>query len=206
MRDREARTAASVGGAPRSPSPWNHTYTEIRDADPVYEEVGRRAGITAVHGEVEGNSRRRGGGVGTNAGTLRSGSVTGPDHRPLISGGDRDSTAPRARNARTVAVLDGETVVCHLEPERYDSCDYDPRDYEANSYDYGIGGYDTRDYGIRGYDPHEYEQQHQQTQPQQQSHHHHHHHRRRHHHREHREHREHRYPYGSQAVTAYSEC
>ncbi|XP_059469822.1 latrophilin Cirl-like isoform X3 [Neocloeon triangulifer] len=146
----------------RSASPWNHTYTEIRDGlgqiqhlrrppsedDPVYEEIERNTEIQVSDMSDEDGRRQ--------SDMSRQSSRSYSDHRPLIPyGGPQapvtlesllrhnlkeqqqlDAELMRYRvqrqqaylypavnapavdaNARTVAFLEGETVVCHLQPE-----------------------------------------------------------------------------------------
>ncbi|CAH1153302.1 unnamed protein product [Phaedon cochleariae] len=97
------------------PTPWgNHTYTEIFrgefSEDPVYEEID--------HNEIQISDMSR------------QSSRSYGDHRPLIPyspGNESCADTYRRRNgnasARSLAaVLDGKTVVCHLEPaEMYPS-------------------------------------------------------------------------------------
>lgn len=132
-----ATLGSSSGGhhVHRAASPYNHTYTEIREArghhpighhghddDPVYEEIERTSEIQVSDMSDEDGKRQ--------SDMSRQSSRSYGDHRPLISvsgegsgscsgagGWDRDRYLP-ATSARTVAVLDGETVVCHLEPDQ----------------------------------------------------------------------------------------
>nr|CAD7196610.1 unnamed protein product [Timema douglasi] len=149
------------GNLLRSISPWNHTYTEIRDGrlhnanhlhvyptapledDPVYEEI--------EHSEVHGSDMSDDDGK-RQSDVSRQSSRSYGDHHPLIPyspATDRNfhscldvalkqrlkeqshhqygvganhslNLAPTSyfysgENAHTVAVLDGETVVCHLQ-------------------------------------------------------------------------------------------
>lgn len=158
------RRKAAAGGYLRSASPWNHTYTEIRDGlgqlhqirvpsedDPVYEEIERN-GNQLFHQEVQvsdmsdEDGRRQ-------SDMSRQSSRSYSDHRPLIPYGQAANAAAAASvtlesllrhnlkeqqqldaelmryraagrylaaadaNVRTVAFLEGETVVCHLQPE-----------------------------------------------------------------------------------------
>ncbi|XP_054279691.1 latrophilin Cirl-like isoform X2 [Macrosteles quadrilineatus] len=131
-------------GRGRAASPWNHTYTEIREQhvasaheDPVYEEIERERERERERHEVsvsdmsDEDGRRQ-------SDMSRQSSRSYGDHRPLIP--YSPPPAPnfqaaldaalrhRLEQARTqgvvqgsVAVLDGETVVCHLTPDLY-SC------------------------------------------------------------------------------------
>lgn len=112
----------------RAPSPWNHMYSEIRDGrripedDPVYEEIER--GEMMVSDVSDDDIRRQ-------SDMSRQSSRSYGDHRPLIPyspvqgpvPAERSSTkpwnyGPTAEQARSLAaVLDGDTVVCHLEPQ-----------------------------------------------------------------------------------------
>ncbi|XP_014249876.1 latrophilin Cirl-like isoform X3 [Cimex lectularius] len=123
-------------GTSRATSPWNHTYTEIRereqrvhDDDPVYEEIERERAEIQVSDMSDEDGRRQ-------SDMSRQSSRSYGDHRPLIPyspAADRNfhtafdaafkqrlkEQAQNRANAQqgTVAVLDGETVVCHLQPE-----------------------------------------------------------------------------------------
>lgn len=138
----------------RSPSPWNHTYTEIHDGrmhrgfvledDPVYEEI-ERSDIQVSDMSDEDGKRQ--------SDMSRQSSRSYGDHRPLIPyspATDRNIQACLENAAKhnkdhsrylppdieqyhshrmvrqnmhrgdarsLAAVLDGETVVCHLEPQ-----------------------------------------------------------------------------------------
>ncbi|XP_046406444.1 latrophilin Cirl-like isoform X3 [Ischnura elegans] len=207
----------SSNGLHRSMSPWNHTYTEIREGhqlshplvkfhahtlglpedDPVYEEIERN---DAQVSDVSDEDMKR------QSDTSRQSSRSYGDHRPLIPyspasdrnfqnciedalkkklrelhhlessvrgahsdigeggpespmgghvevatsesdfpvvvpGGCDPPSAPESlsfagENARTVAVLDGETVVCHLRPENeLYACDpFNSRTIELSPY------------------------------------------------------------------------
>lgn len=115
---RLTRNRPMTGGQPRPPSPWNHTYTEIRD-DPVYEEI-ERGGEMQVSDMSDEDGKRQ-------SDVSRQSSRSYGDHRPLIPYSPGcDLPTSRLRNARTVAVLDGETVVCHLQPD-HSLYPYSPR-------------------------------------------------------------------------------
>lgn len=113
----------------RAPSPWNHMYSEIRDGrripedDPVYEEIER--GEMMVSDVSDDDIRRQ-------SDMSRQSSRSYGDHRPLIpyspvqgpvpQHAERSTKqwnyGPTADQARSLAaVLDGDTVVCHLEPQ-----------------------------------------------------------------------------------------
>lgn len=125
----------------RAASPWNHTYTEIReqqanaqgarDDDPVYEEIERERERERERHEIsvsdmsDEDGRRQ-------SDMSRQSSRSYGDHRPLIPYSPPHlSPAPdfhaaldaalrhRLEQAQCVAVLDGETVVCHLTPESH---------------------------------------------------------------------------------------
>ncbi|XP_039298598.1 latrophilin Cirl isoform X5 [Nilaparvata lugens] len=132
-------------GKHRAASPWNHTYTEIREQgkdDPVYEEIERERERERERELRNGNEvsdmsdedgRRQ-------SDMSRQSSRSYGDHRPLIayspphghphphlphpSSDHRNLQAALdaalRHQARTVAVLDRETVVCHLQspPDR----------------------------------------------------------------------------------------
>lgn len=128
-------------GTLRATSPWNHTYTEIRERerereanrvredDPVYEEIERERAEIQVSDMSDEDGRRQ-------SDMSRQSSRSYGDHRPLIPyspAADRnfhtafdaafrqrlkEQAQNRANSQQgTVAVLDGETVVCHLQPE-----------------------------------------------------------------------------------------
>ncbi|KAK9496818.1 hypothetical protein O3M35_012955 [Rhynocoris fuscipes] len=163
--------AKRANGSLRATSPWNHTYTEIRerrigcnsgigsgscsgasviagiqDDDPVYEEIERereRAACTEIL-QVSDMSDEDGRRVSDMS---RQSSRSYGDHRPLIPYTPASVTTDRnfhaafdaafrqrlkeqaaasvghhhgpvvAPHQGTVAVLDGETVVCHLQPD-----------------------------------------------------------------------------------------
>lgn len=142
----------------RSTSPWNHTYTEIHDAqraygkrgsamlnddDPVYEEIERNEIQVSDMSDEDGKRQ---------SDMSRQSSRSYGDHRPLIpayspaidrsinqcfevsnhkmrkeqppnryltTGDYRVYHRGNDNPARSLAaVLDGETVVCHLEPSQ----------------------------------------------------------------------------------------
>lgn len=127
-----------ANGSIRATSPWNHTYTEIRerergqrlrDEDPVYEEIERERAEIQVSDMSDEDGRRQ-------SDMSRQSSRSYGDHRPLIpyspaadrnfhtafDAAFRQRLKEQAQNRATaqqgtVAVLDGETVVCHLQPE-----------------------------------------------------------------------------------------
>uniref|UniRef100_A0A0A9VTS3 Latrophilin Cirl n=3 Tax=Lygus hesperus TaxID=30085 RepID=A0A0A9VTS3_LYGHE len=133
----QTRTKRS-NGTLRATSPWNHTYTEIRERereaktredDPVYEEIERERAEIQVSDMSDEDGRRQ-------SDMSRQSSRSYGDHRPLIPyspAADRNfhtafDVAFRQRlkeqaqnranmHQGTIAVLDGETVVCHLQPE-----------------------------------------------------------------------------------------
>lgn len=131
----------------RSYSPWNHIYYEIktdpeskRDEDPVYEEIEKRR-EREMRGVYEGDRERDSDRELTEEelrlrrNTPRHSSRSYADHRPLIPFNTTVMADPEQKNfrtalnaafrqrlkeqqnAQTVAVLDGETVVCHLQNE-----------------------------------------------------------------------------------------
>ncbi|XP_017774015.1 PREDICTED: latrophilin Cirl isoform X3 [Nicrophorus vespilloides] len=124
------------GSLLRATSPWNHTYTEIHDArmqrgqvpedDPVYEEIERNEIQVSDMSDEDGKRQ---------SDMSRQSSRSYGDHRPLIPyspandrsihsclDGQMDVYQSRRNMYRgdaarsLAAVLDGETVVCHLEP------------------------------------------------------------------------------------------
>lgn len=122
------------GGFLRSGSPWNHTYTEIHEQrlqkglvvedDPVYEEIEHNDLQVSDMSDEDGKRQ---------SDMSRQSSRSYGDHRPLIPyspATDRNiswsemeqirlmrQNMYRGDTARSLAaVLDGETVVCHLEP------------------------------------------------------------------------------------------
>lgn len=131
-------------GSVRAASPWNHTYTEIREReqvgvsreeDPVYEEIERERERERERNEIsvsdmsDEDGRRQ-------SDMSRQSSRSYGDHRPLIPYSPphptpasnfqaaldvalRHRLAEQARHQGTVAVLDGETVVCHLTPDSH---------------------------------------------------------------------------------------
>lgn len=130
----------------RSGSPWNHTYTEIQEArlqkglvvedDPVYEEIEQNDLQVSDMSDEDGKRQ---------SDMSRQSSRSYGDHRPLIPYSPaNDRNIPwsemdqfrlmrpnlyRSDNPRSLAaVLDGETVVCHLEPPEMSPHDsYNPR-------------------------------------------------------------------------------
>ncbi|XP_029345883.1 latrophilin Cirl isoform X1 [Acyrthosiphon pisum] len=124
----------------RATSPWNHTYSEIMGGisasagldDPVYEEIERERERereqAALVSDLSDEDGRR------NSDMSRQSSKSYGDHRPLIMAPTQNPethnfhTALNAafrqqlkeQTARTIAVLDGQTVVCHLQPEQND--------------------------------------------------------------------------------------
>ncbi|KAK7863093.1 hypothetical protein R5R35_004918 [Gryllus longicercus] len=177
---RTTKKPNSTSNLLRSTSPWNHTYTEIREGkvpsmshphphshtlshshlhstvpedDPVYEEIERSEIQVSDMSDEDGKRQ---------SDVSRQSSRSYGDHRPLIPyspaadrnfhtcldaalkhrlkehgrhlGPNREPPGDVAdaahyfpghtqylytgENARTVAVLDGETVVCHLQPDR----------------------------------------------------------------------------------------
>uniref|UniRef100_A0A1B6LWM1 Uncharacterized protein n=1 Tax=Graphocephala atropunctata TaxID=36148 RepID=A0A1B6LWM1_9HEMI len=131
---------APPGHRGRAASPWNHTYTEIREQqaaaaredDPVYEEIERERERerheVSVSDMSDEDGRRQ-------SDMSRQSSRSYGDHRPLIPYSPPHlSPSPnfqmaldvalrhrleQARTQGSVAVLDGETVVCHLTPEAH---------------------------------------------------------------------------------------
>ncbi|XP_050526873.1 latrophilin Cirl [Daktulosphaira vitifoliae] len=126
----------------RATSPWNHTYSEIMGGisasgggleDPVYEEIERERERereqAALVSDLSDEDGRR------NSDMSRQSSRSYGDHRPLIMAPPQSPdtqdfhTALNAafrqqlkeQTARTIAVLDGQTVVCHLQPDHNDS-------------------------------------------------------------------------------------
>ncbi|XP_065351945.1 latrophilin Cirl isoform X3 [Cloeon dipterum] len=147
----------------RAASPWNHTYTEIRDGlhlrggrppsedDPVYEEIERGGAATEIQvSDMSDEDGRR------QSDMSRQSSRSYSDHRPLIASSAVTFDALWRHNlkeqqqldaelmrrvqrqmspgfvypdasARTVAFLEGETVVCHLQPDSAAAVDpYNP--------------------------------------------------------------------------------
>lgn len=126
----------------RATSPWNHTYSEIMGGisasgvgleDPVYEEIERERERereqAALVSDLSDEDGRR------NSDMSRQSSRSYGDHRPLIMAPPQSPdtqdfhTALNAafrqqlkeQTARTIAVLDGQTVVCHLQSDQNDS-------------------------------------------------------------------------------------
>jgi len=124
------------GSLLRAPNTWNHTYTEIHDSrmqrgmmvedDPVYEEIERNEIQVSDMSDEDGKRQ---------SDMSRQSSRSYGDHRPLIpyspanernihlcldQHGDVYQSRRNMYRGDTVrslaAVLDGETVVCHLEP------------------------------------------------------------------------------------------
>lgn len=113
----------------RAHSPWNHTYTEITVnaplpiEDPVYEEIEREREKAQVSDMSDEDGRRQ-------SDMSRQSSRSYGDHRPLIPyspspAADRNFHSAldaafqqrlKEQSAKTVAVLDGQRVVCHLQP------------------------------------------------------------------------------------------
>lgn len=116
----------------RSGSPWNHTYTEIHEQrlqkglvvedDPVYEEIEHNDLQVSDMSDEDGKRQ---------SDMSRQSSRSYGDHRPLIPyspATDRNicwnemeyrlmrQNMYRGDARSLAAVLDGETVVCHLEP------------------------------------------------------------------------------------------
>ncbi|CAH0762138.1 unnamed protein product [Bemisia tabaci] len=117
----------------RAHSPWNHTYTEITVnaplpiEDPVYEEIERERERDRDRGQVSDVSDEDG---RRQSDMSRQSSRSYGDHRPLIPyspspAADRNFHSAldaafqqrlKEQSAKTVAVLDGQRVVCHLQP------------------------------------------------------------------------------------------
>lgn len=137
----------------RATSPWNHTYSEIMGGisasagldDPVYEEIERerereREQAALVSDMSDEDGRRH-------SDMSRQSSKSYGDHRPLIMAPTQHPethdfhTALNAafrqqlkeQTARTIAVLDGQTVVCHLQPEQNDA--YNSQTIQHYSYE-----------------------------------------------------------------------
>ncbi|XP_050426241.1 latrophilin Cirl [Adelges cooleyi] len=124
----------------RATSPWNHTYSEIMGGisasggheDPVYEEIERERERereqAALVSDLSDEDGRR------NSDMSRQSSKSYGDHRPLIMAPPQSPDAHnfhtalnaafrqqlKEQTARTIAVLDGQTVVCHLQPDQSD--------------------------------------------------------------------------------------
>ncbi|XP_065166417.1 latrophilin Cirl isoform X6 [Atheta coriaria] len=127
------------GGTLRANAPWNHTYTEIHDArmqragggfgmpedDPVYEEIERNEIQVSDMSDEDGKRQ---------SDMSRQSSRSYGDHRPLIPYSPATEHSVHALDphamdiyqsrrmyrgdARSLAaVLNGDTVVCHLQPQ-----------------------------------------------------------------------------------------
>ncbi|XP_065206272.1 latrophilin Cirl-like [Planococcus citri] len=108
-----------------SNSPRSHTYSEIAAgssrSDPVYEEIEREREHCSQISDISDDDAKR------NSDMSRQSSKSYGDHRPLIPYNpvtDRNFHAAldaayrqqlKEHSARTVSVLDGQTVVCHLQ-------------------------------------------------------------------------------------------
>lgn len=136
-------------GKHRPASPWNHTYTEIREQagsaraeeDPVYEEIEREREREQREREREQSNDIQVSDMSDEDGRRQSdmsrqSSRSYGDHRPLIPYSPPHPLTPdrnfqtaldvafrhrlkeqTRHQTGTVAVLDGETVVCHLQPD-----------------------------------------------------------------------------------------
>lgn len=109
----------------RSNSPRSHTYSEIAAgssrSDPVYEEIEREREHCSQISDISDEDAKR------NSDMSRQSSKSYGDHRPLIPYNpvtDRSFHAAldaayrqqlKEHSARTVSVLDGQTVICHLQ-------------------------------------------------------------------------------------------
>lgn len=121
----QQRNKKLASGSQRSNSPRSHTYSEIASAshrsDPVYEEIERERGHCSQISDVSDEDAKR------NSDMSRQSSKSYGDHRPLIPYNavtDQNFHAAldaayrqqlKEHSARTVSVLDGQTVVCHLQ-------------------------------------------------------------------------------------------
>lgn len=130
------RNKKLAAGSLRSNSPHSHTYSEIAAAsqrsDPVYEEIEREREHCSQVSDVSDEEARR------ISDTSRQSSKSYGDHRPLIPYNpvtDRNFHAAldaayrqqlMEHNAKAVSVLDGQTVVCHLQQS-------DPRPYHKSA-------------------------------------------------------------------------
>lgn len=108
-----------------SNSPRSHTYSEIAAGssrgDPVYEEIEREREHCSQISDISDDDAKR------NSDMSRQSSKSYGDHRPLIPYNpvtDRNFHAAldaayrqqlKEHSARTVSVLDGQTVICHLQ-------------------------------------------------------------------------------------------
>ncbi|XKL59203.1 hypothetical protein PGB90_000219 [Kerria lacca] len=130
-------------GTLRSNSPRSHTYSEIAAgssrSDPVYEEIEREREHCSQISDISDEDAKR------NSDMSRQSSKSYGDHRPLIPYNpvtDRSFHAAldaayrqqlKEHSARTVSVLDGQTVICHLqqsEPRIYHkSVSHSPHHY-----------------------------------------------------------------------------
>lgn len=131
----QQRNKKLAAGSLRSSSPRSHTYSEIASAshrsDPVYEEIERERGHCSQISDVSDEDAKR------NSDMSRQSSKSYGDHRPLIPYNpvtDQNFHAAldaayrqqlKEHSARTVSVLDGQTVVCHLQQS-------DPRIYHKS--------------------------------------------------------------------------
>lgn len=132
----QQRNKKLMAGSQRSSSPRSHTYSEIaatsQRSDPVYEEIERGPEHCAQISDISDEEAKR------ISDTSRQSSRSYGDHRPLIPYNavtDRNFHAAldaayrhqlMEHNARTVSVLDGQTVVCHLQQS-------DPRIYHKST-------------------------------------------------------------------------
>lgn len=137
------RNKKLAAGTLRSNSPRSHTYSEIAAgssrSDPVYEEIEREREHCSQISDVSDEDAKR------NSDMSRQSSKSYGDHRPLIPYNpvtDRSFHAAldaayrqqlKEHSARTVSVLDGQTVICHLqqtEPRIYHkSVSHSPHHY-----------------------------------------------------------------------------
>lgn len=118
------RNKKLAAGSLGSSSPRSHTYSEIaatsQRSDPVYEEIEREQEHSQVSDISDEEARQI-------SDTSRQSSKSYGDHRPLIPYNpvtDQNFHAAldaayrqqlMEHNAKTVSVLDGQTVVCHLQ-------------------------------------------------------------------------------------------
>lgn len=137
------RNKKLAGAALRSNSPRSHTYSEIAAgssrSDPVYEEIEREREHCSQISDVSDEDAKR------NSDMSRQSSKSYGDHRPLIPYNpvtDRNFHAAldaayrqqlKEHSARMVSVLDGQSVICHLqqsEPRIYHkSVSHSPHHY-----------------------------------------------------------------------------
>ncbi|KAK7592942.1 hypothetical protein V9T40_007694 [Parthenolecanium corni] len=131
----QQRNKKLASGSLRSNSPRSHTYSEIASAshrsDPVYEEIEREREHCGQISDISDEDAKR------NSDMSRQSSKSYGDHRPLIPYNavtDQNFHAVldaayrqqlKEHSARTVSVLDGQTVVCHLQQS-------DPRIYHKS--------------------------------------------------------------------------